>query len=195
MRILIIDFYDSFVYNLVHYFESLEVDTHVLKDAEINLESMEFLLSYQGIVLSPGPGLPTETHSMMQVLAYCAYRVPIFGVCLGMQGIGLAAGEHLVNLEKVRHGIPVRVNLVRDCPMFHGLPPTFEVGLYHSWGFVACAPENITAIDDQGVVMAISMMEQKWYGVQFHPESIMTDFGKKIVRNVTQQIFNIFTKT
>ncbi|NDB34658.1 MAG: aminodeoxychorismate/anthranilate synthase component II [Flavobacteriia bacterium] len=195
MRILIIDFYDSFVYNLVHYFESIGVEVEVLPDAEIDLNSLEFLLNYRGIVLSPGPGLPTETCSMMQVIFFCKSRVPIFGVCLGMQGIGISAGEQLVNLKHVRHGSSSTVKIVQDGYMLTGLPLTFDVGLYHSWGFTNSSHACITAIDDQGVVMAMEMHEEKWYGVQFHPESIMTVFGKEIVKNVVVHIFNIFTKT
>lgn len=190
VKILVIDFYDSFVYNLVHYLESMGCKVDVLSDHEIHVDTLHFLNLYNGIVLSPGPGLPQETSSMMEVISYCKSRIPILGVCLGMQGLGLAAKAQLVNLDRIRHGVHVNVEVIRDSILFKDLPGTFEVGLYHSWGFTAFRPELITAIDRHGIVMAIENEVEQWYGVQFHPESIMTSFGRTMLKNVVHNVFS-----
>ena len=103
MRILVVDFYDSFVFNLVHYFSSLGVTVDVLSDAQMEPNDLAFLSNYSGIVLSPGPGLPEETVSMMPIINHCVGRIPVFGVCLGMQGLGQSMGGTLVNMSEVRH--------------------------------------------------------------------------------------------
>lgn len=184
VRILIIDFYDSFVYNLVHYFESLEVDVQVIMDGEVSPENLDFLNEYSGVVLSPGPGLPHETRCMMAVIAYCQGTIPIFGVCLGMQGLGQHLGAKLNNLSAVRHGISKPLVLTRETWLFKDIKSPIVVGLYHSWGFTEIFEKYLVAKDDEGVVMAIASDEDKFLGVQFHPESVMTDAGLKIIENV-----------
>lgn len=190
MKILIIDFYDSFVYNLVDYFSSLGCEVIVKCDHDIDLDDLSFLDDYNGVVLSPGPGLPNETTSMMEVIRYCKRRIPLLGVCLGMQGLGLSIGEQLVNLDRIRHGIQDNVYVIRDAILFKGLPSSFDVGLYHSWGFNSFRTELITALDNYGVVMAVENEEEHWYGVQFHPESIMTSFGKTMIENAVRHVFS-----
>ncbi|MFM2038657.1 MAG: hypothetical protein RL432_1596 [Bacteroidota bacterium] len=194
VRILIIDFYDSFVYNLVHYFQSLGIEVKVLCDQDVPLGSLEFLQEYAGVVLSPGPGLPSETHSMMQVIAYCESSIPVFGVCLGMQGIGAYLGGTLSNLNSVRHGISLDVYRHREGALLNGITFPMEVGLYHSWSIVDLPEQYLVAKDAHGVTMAIESDSHLLYGVQFHPESIMTSQGKKIIQNMVDIFFNTFTK-
>ena len=189
MRILIIDFYDSFVYNLVHYFQSLGIEVAVLSDHDVPLGSLDFLREYAGVVLSPGPGLPSETHSMMHVIAYCQSSIPVLGVCLGMQGIGTYLGGTLFNLNSVRHGISVEVYRHREGTLLTGITFPMEVGLYHSWSIVDLPEEYLVAKDIHGVTMAIESDSHLLYGVQFHPESIMTCQGKKIIQNMVDIFF------
>jgi anthranilate synthase component 2 len=178
----------------VHYFQSLDIEVEVLRDDEINLNSLDFLCSYAGVVLSPGPGLPDETRSMMGVIAHCQSIIPVFGVCLGMQGIGAYLGGTLTNLNCVRHGISRKVNRYRGCTIFNDVTFPMEVGLYHSWTVLNVPKENIVATDEEGNLMAVACEERLLYGVQFHPESIMTSQGKKIIENISGIIFGIFIK-
>jgi anthranilate synthase component 2 len=194
VRILIIDFYDSFVYNLVHYFQSLGIEVAVLCDHDVPLGSLDFLQEYAGVVLSPGPGLPSETQSMMRVISYCQSSIPVLGVCLGMQGIGVYLGGTISNLNAVRHGISLEVYRHREGMLLTGITFPMEVGLYHSWSIVDLPDEYLVAKDSDGVTMAIESDSHLLYGVQFHPESIMTSQGKKIIENVGSIFFNIFTK-
>lgn len=189
MRVLVVDFYDSFVFNLVHYFESNGCDVHVISDAEIDINHLGFLNGFQGIILSPGPGLPQETHSMMSIISYCRGRIPVLGVCLGMQGLGLDLGGTLYNLNSIRHGVSQTVFKEKDGLLFGEIPNQFEVGLYHSWAVKDIKQECITAIDQEGVLMALENLDSKQFGVQFHPESVLTPIGMEIVRNVIFKIF------
>jgi anthranilate synthase component 2 len=190
MRILIIDFYDSFVFNLVHYFEELDAEVLVLSDNQMEMTQLGFLLNFNGIVLSPGPGLPEETRSMMGVLAFAKGKIPVFGVCLGMQGIAMALGGSLYNLKEVRHGI--QGNSIQREPnlLFKEMPAEIGVGRYHSWAVQNIPLKWISSVDENGMVMSIECPENKWYGVQFHPESILTPEGKQLIKNVCQLIFS-----
>lgn len=194
MRILIIDFYDSFVYNLVHYFSSSGFEVDVKRDDEINVESLEVLSTYAAIILSPGPGLPRETLCMMKVIDFCQPSIPVVGVCLGMQGIGEYLGGTLNNLNRVRHGISSKLKVHRECDLLNGLQIPIEVGLYHSWSVMDLANEYVVATDEDGILMVLACEERLLFGVQFHPESIMTPQGKKIIENVGDIIFDIFAK-
>lgn len=189
MRVLVVDFYDSFVFNLAHYFESHGCEVQVISDAEFDMNDLGFLNNFQGVILSPGPGLPQETRSMMAIISYCRCRIPVFGVCLGMQGVGIDLGGTLYNLNSIRHGVSRTVVKQKDGHLFGELPNQIEVGLYHSWAIKGIDPVLITAIDKEGVLMAIENQDTKQYGVQFHPESVMTSTGMEIVRNVISKIF------
>jgi anthranilate synthase component 2 len=189
MRILVIDFYDSFVFNLVHYFEEHMAEVVVLSDREIELSQLDFLLGFNGIVLSPGPGLPQETLSMMGVLSFVKGKVPVLGVCLGMQGIALALGGNLYNLNEVRHGFAVNLIQKPTSTIGKGINSNVKVGLYHSWAVENLREEWIGSVDEKGVVMSLECPEFKWYGVQFHPESVLTPDGKKMIKNVIEHIF------
>lgn len=189
MRVLVVDFYDSFVFNLVHYFEAQGCQVEVRSDHEIPNDTLNFLFDYNGIILSPGPGLPQETHSMQAIISFCKGRIPVFGVCLGMQGLGLDMGGTLYNLEDIRHGITCSLTCYRNDLLLQNLPHQFQVGLYHSWAVKGLDQSLISAVDENGVIMAVENHDTKQFGVQFHPESIMTPNGMEIVRNVISKIF------
>lgn len=185
MKILVLDNYDSFTYNLVQYIAEL---TGVLPDVFRNdAISLEAVAAYDAIVLSPGPGLPSEAGIMPALIQMYAATKPIFGVCLGLQAIGEAFGGQLYNLPKVYHGVatPIRVT-DRSDRIFHNVPEELIVGRYHSWAVEkAHLPADlvVTAEDTEGVVMALRHKTYDVCGVQFHPESIMTDYGKQMLKN------------
>ncbi|MFA8436099.1 MAG: aminodeoxychorismate/anthranilate synthase component II [Marinifilaceae bacterium] len=184
MRVAIIDNYDSFTYNLVHAVEQFCDELEVMRNDEVNLDSLE---NFDRIILSPGPGLPSEVKVLEQILNRFAGKLPIFGVCLGLQSIGEFFGAKLYNLDQVDHGIP-KNTIVTDSNeiLFQGIDREFDSGRYHSW---ALATENfpeclkVTATDDNGVIMAIRHRELDICGVQFHPESIMTPKGNQMMAN------------
>lgn len=185
MKILILDNYDSFTYNLVHYIEdypNCEVD--VFRNDEIKISDIE---KYDKIVLSPGPGLPKDAGILKAVVKEYAQKIPIFGVCLGMQAIVEVFGGSLENLDTVYHGVATKM-FVKDKSenIFKNIPSVFYAGRYHSWivsgkDFPKCV--KITAVDQDDSIMAISHKEYNVKGVQFHPESVLTEHGKKILRN------------
>lgn len=183
MRILIIDFYDSFVYNLADYLRSEGCDVEVVQDDQVPQDLSFFLSKFNGVVLSPGPGLPEETHSMMRVIRYCESSIPILGVCLGMQGIGIHLGGTLVNLSSVRHGVSIDLKVLKDSSLFNGLAIPIKVGLYHSWAVEYLPVEYLTACDEMGVAMALVAEDKLLTGVQFHPESVMTNGGQRMIFN------------
>ncbi|RNI30463.1 anthranilate synthase component II [Rufibacter latericius] len=186
MKILVLDNYDSFTYNLVQllrelgYAEQLEV----FRNDQITLEEVE---KYDVILLSPGPGVPSEAGIMPALLKKYAPTKRIMGVCLGHQAIAEAFGAELSNLKEVFHGVSSTMRVVNNNePMFKELPSTFNVARYHSWTVV---PESvpselkITAVDENGEVMALRHSQYDVCGVQFHPESILTDYGKDMLQN------------
>ncbi len=185
MRILLLDNYDSFTYNLYQYIqEVVTAQVDVIRNDQITLEE---IFSYDAIVLSPGPGLPKEAGIMPQLIRAYADKKPILGICLGHQAIGEAFGAQLINLDHVYHGIETPIHFTnRESPVFKGLPGSIRVGRYHSWVIKrnSLPPSiQITAVDDKGQVMAIQHESLPLVGLQFHPESIMTPAGKKILSN------------
>ena len=186
MKILILDNYDSFTYNLVQYIqEILEQKIDVFRNDEIDLDAIE---TYDFIILSPGPGLPKDAGIMPALIKRYAATKTILGVCLGHQAIGEAFGASLENLAHVFHGVETPVEVVaEDEPLFANMPTTFQAGRYHSW--VVAKQDlpselEITAVDEDGVIMAMRHKEFDVRGVQFHPESIMTEFGRKMLENI-----------
>jgi len=184
-KILVFDNYDSFTYNLVHYIQSERkhtVDT-VLND-KILLGDVE---SYDGIILSPGPGLPSESGLLKPLISRYGSSKRIFGVCLGLQAIAEVFGGRLINLNTVYHGIATPVTYREPGHyLFDGLPRTFEAGRYHSWAVdEKTLPDclNIEATDENGLIMSLSHTEFDLCGVQFHPESVLTPFGSSIISN------------
>jgi len=193
MRILVFDNYDSFTYNLVHLVQKIINDrVDVYRNDQIPLEKVK---EYDKIILSPGPGIPVEAGLLLPLIKEYASSKPILGVCLGHQAIGEAFGGKLVNLSTVFHGVatPVKVKskkLKVKNDLFENLPNELEVGRYHSWVVSKEKfPEEleITAEDDNGYIMGLQHKTYDVQGVQFHPESVLTPMGEKIMRNWLKQ--------
>lgn len=189
MRILVFDNYDSFTYNLVHLVEKItHIKVDVYRNDQIPLEKVK---DYDKIILSPGPGIPEEAGLLLPLIKEYAATKSILGVCLGHQAIGEAFGGTLTNLSTVFHGVatPIKVGGMKyevRSRLFEGLPDEIEVGRYHSWvvnkeGFPA--ELEITAEDETGMIMALQHKTFDVQGVQFHPESVLTPVGEKILRN------------
>lgn len=181
--VLVIDNYDSFVYNLVHYLEELECTVTVRRNDEITLEDVG---KYDKILLSPGPGIPDEAGLLKEIVKEYAPTKSILGVCLGQQAIGEVFGGKLINLESVYHGVANTVTTtVEDESLFAGLEKTFQVGRYHSWVVEKNLPACLeaTSFDENGQIMSLRHREFDVRGVQFHPESVLTPDGKQMIRN------------
>ncbi len=182
-KILVIDNYDSFTYNLVHYLEDLNCDVTVYRNDEFELEEVA---KFDKILLSPGPGIPNEAGLLKPVIEKYGPTKSIFGVCLGQQAIGEVYGGTLSNLDKVYHGVATNVKTVVDDELlFQGLPKEFEVGRYHSWVVDATLPDSLeaTSFDENGQLMSLRHKNYDVRGVQFHPESVLTPNGKKMLEN------------
>ena len=184
MKILVLDNYDSFTYNLVHAVRALgHTDITVARNDQITLEEVE---KYDKIILSPGPGIPAEAGILLPLIKEYASSKSILGVCLGMQAIGEAFGGKLSNLKEVYHGVSTPIKVNPEETLFNGLPDQIEVGRYHSW---IVSQENlpeslqVTAEDEKGHIMALAHKTQDVRGVQFHPESVLTPQGEKMIEN------------
>ncbi len=186
-KLLILDNYDSFTYNLVHLVEKIGgVDFHVRRNDKISLAAVA---EYDKILLSPGPGLPKDAGIMPELLRKYSESKSILGVCLGLQAIGEAFGAKLKNLETVYHGIATPVQIIERDSLFKDCPNNFTAGRYHSW-----VVENnglpkdlrVTAVDEQQNIMALSHITLDIKGVQFHPESILSEYGEIVMRNWLQ---------
>lgn len=186
-KILVIDNYDSFTYNLVHYLEDLNCEVTVKRNDKLSLEDVE---PFDKIVLSPGPGIPDEAGLLKQIIETYAPTKSILGVCLGQQAIGEVFGGTLENLDNVYHGVATNVTVsVDDETLFKGLDKTFEVGRYHSWVVNATLPNVLeaTSFDENGQIMSLRHKTYDVKGVQYHPESVLTPDGKKILENWVNQ--------
>ena len=182
-RIVIVDNYDSFTYNLAHLLRELGAECSVVRNDKFKLAELE---PFDKIVLSPGPGIPEEAGLLLDVIRTYAGRKPILGVCLGHQAIGQVFGSQLVNLATVYHGVATPCHLLGGDYLFDGLPETVTVGRYHSWvvdGDTIPDCLEITARSDEGQVMALRHRQHDIRGIQFHPESILTPDGKTMLRN------------
>ena len=183
-KILVIDNYDSFTYNLVHYLQDLNCEVTVYRNDEFDIEEIK---NFDKILLSPGPGIPNEAGLLKELIKTYASTKSILGVCLGQQAIGEVFGGSLINLDKVYHGVATKIDItIDDENLFEGLPKEIEVGRYHSW---VVNPENfpkvleITSTDENGQIMSLRHKTFDVRGVQFHPESVLTPDGKKILEN------------
>lgn len=183
MKVLVIDNYDSFTYNLVHYLEDLNCQVTVVRNDKLVLEDVE---PFNKIVLSPGPGIPDEAGLLKPIIKRYAATKSILGVCLGQQAIGEVFGGSLINLENVYHGVATPVTIcVDDEILFKGLGQEIEVGRYHSWVVNANLPDCLeaTSFDTNGQVMSLRHKVYDVRGVQYHPESVLTPQGKQILKN------------
>ena len=183
MRIVIIDNYDSFTYNLAHLVKSLGAEVTVLRNDRFALDE---LAAFDKIILSPGPGIPSEAGQLLDVIRTYAGRKPMLGVCLGHQAIGEVFGARLENLSDVFHGVATEGVQFGVDPIFRGLPERIVMGRYHSWvvsreSFPDCL--EITAVSDEGRIMALRHREFDIHGIQFHPESVLTPDGAVLLRN------------
>ncbi|MBI4648468.1 MAG: aminodeoxychorismate/anthranilate synthase component II [Bacteroidia bacterium] len=184
MKILIIDNFDSFTYNLFHIIEQYADETTVIRNDKVDIEKISF---YDKILFSPGPGLPSEYPVMGRIIQMYANIKPILGICLGHQAIASYYGGGLKNMDEVNHGIE-KYTIINDVtePLFRDIPVKFLSGRYHSWVVDSlCFPDclKITAIDTEGLIMAIGHRQFNIKGLQFHPESVMTPVGNKIIAN------------
>ena len=184
MRILVIDNYDSFVYNLVHYLEELDCEVVVRRNDKFNMEEVG---EFDKVLLSPGPGIPDEAGDLKLLIENYAGKIPILGVCLGQQAIGEVFGGSISNLNEVFHGVATLANIVVDDePLFKGMEKEIEVGRYHSWVVnTADLPDvlEITSLDENGQIMSLRHRELDIRAVQFHPESVLTPQGKQMMKN------------
>ena len=183
MKILVIDNYDSFTYNLVHSLKKFADDITVVRNDGIALEEVN---NYDKILLSPGPGIPDEANLLKPIIEKYAPTKSIFGVCLGQQAIGEVFGGKLLNTQEVFHGVESTIEVIKDEVLFHNLPKKLEVGRYHSW---VVSNEDfpvdleITAVGPKGEIMALRHKMYDVRGVQFHPESILTPLGDEMIKN------------
>lgn len=184
-KILVVDNYDSFTYNLVHYIKDVTGEMpDIFRNDKITAQEA---LKYDKILLSPGPGIPDEAGNLKDIIKICAPKCSILGVCLGLQAIGEVFGGTLFNLNKVYHGVSSLMTLtnVEDI-LFKGVPKTFQAARYHSW---MVSNENlpkellVTATDEEGKIMAFKHEKYDVHGVQFHPESILTEHGHLMIEN------------
>ena len=182
MNVIVIDNYDSFTYNLVHYLEELSCRVTVKRNDEVNIEDIR---KFDKVVLSPGPGIPSEAGLSKEIILRYFKSKSILGVCLGHQAIAEVFGGELLNLKKVFHGVATDINIVKSDPIFLGLPNTLKVGRYHSWVVKEPVPSDleVIAIDENGQIMALKHKKYSVWGVQFHPESILTEHGKSLLKN------------
>lgn len=177
-----IDNYDSFTYNLVHYLEELNCQVIVHRNDQLALEDVE---PFDEIVLSPGPGIPDEAGLLKEIIKSYGPTKRIFGVCLGLQAIGEVYGGKLINLDTVYHGVATSIEITENDYIFNGLPQEIQVGRYHSWVVHPDLSEHLkaTSFDRSGQVMSLRHRSYDIRAVQFHPESVLTPHGKTILKN------------
>lgn len=184
MKILLLDNYDSFTYNLLHYLEKIDtVEVFVALNDEVDLSSIKY---FDALVLSPGPGLPSEAGRLMDVIEIGINEdKPIFGVCLGMQALASHFGVDLYNQIQVKHGVAEKCLITQHSSIFRDIPSQINVGLYHSWAVNSELNDQLIplAFSENDVLMAMQHRSKRIFAVQFHPESILTEFGNKMIEN------------
>ncbi|NNL15653.1 MAG: aminodeoxychorismate/anthranilate synthase component II [Flavobacteriaceae bacterium] len=183
IKVLVIDNYDSFTFNLVHYLEDLNCEVTVVRNDKLKLDDVR---PFDKILLSPGPGIPDEAGLLKPIIKEYGATKSILGVCLGQQAIGEVFGGKLINLDEVYHGVATKIKItVDDESLFQGMNDKIEVGRYHSWVVDPDLPEDLeaTSFDENGQVMSLRHRTYDVKGVQFHPESVLTPRGKEILKN------------
>lgn len=181
-NVFVIDNYDSFTYNLVHYLEELDCEVTVKRNDQFELDELE---DYPLLLLSPGPGIPDESGLLKAAIERYAPSKKILGICLGQQAIGEVFGASLINLDKVYHGIATPVKVIKEDVLFKDLPDVFDIGRYHSWVVATPLPDALiaTSVDEEGQLMSLRHKTYDVCAVQYHPESVLTPHGKKILDN------------
>lgn len=183
MKTVIIDNYDSFTYNLSHLLKELGAEVMVVRNDKFKMEDLE---SFDKIILSPGPGIPSEAGQLLDVICTYAGKKPILGVCLGHQAIGEVFGARLENLKDVYHGVQTEGTQLGNDYIFRGLPERVMMGRYHSWVVARDSMSDVlevTAMSDDGEIMALRHRQYDIHGIQFHPESVLTPEGHTIINN------------
>lgn len=183
MKTVIIDNYDSFTYNLSHLLKELGAEVTVVRNDKFKMEDLE---SFDKIILSPGPGIPSEAGQLLDVIRTYAGKKPILGVCLGHQAIGEVFGARLENLKDVYHGVQTEGTQLGNDYIFRGLPERVMMGRYHSWVVARDSMSDVlevTAMSDDGEIMALRHRQYDIHGIQFHPESVLTPEGHTIINN------------
>jgi para-aminobenzoate synthetase component II len=183
-KILLVDNNDSFTFNIVELIRSIKGEKPVI--GKSSLFKIKELQNFQSIIFSPGPGLPSDFPAMNKILAQVSGLVPILGICLGHQAICEFYGLELINLNEVVHGQSKKIRITGNSILFRGLPSSFNVGLYHSWVAKNNFDNNnlnITSVSDDGHIMSVENPLEKVWGVQFHPESYITNYGKELIAN------------
>lgn len=183
MKIVIIDNYDSFTYNLSHLVKELGAEVTVYRNDQFEMSQLE---AFDKIILSPGPGIPSEAGLLLDVIKAYAGKKPILGVCLGHQAIGESFDGKLTNIGEVMHGVATPCHITVDDYLFEGLPQDIEIGRYHSWvvdtkDFPECL--EVTSVSDEGFIMSLRHKTYDIRGIQYHPESVLTPDGKTIIGN------------
>ncbi len=187
MKVLLVDNYDSFTYNLKQLLDELTVDVDVIRNDQIDFKTLE---QYNGIILSPGPGVPERAGDLKKVIQETIQTKPILGICLGMQAIGEVLGCELALMDRPIHGRATKVTHSNN-EIFEGLPAELNVGRYHSWIINKETLNDrleIISTDDQARIMGIKAREYPTYGLQFHPESLLTEYGKEMISNFINQM-------
>jgi len=184
-RILIIDNYDSFVYNIVHYLNLLGCETTVVRNDQFELD---LITSFDRVVLSPGPGIPEEAGKLLEAIAFIKRLnnpIPTLGVCLGHQAIAESFGAQLTNLDQVYHGLSSAITIDTDSLLYKDLETPLVVGRYHSWvvSDLENLPLEVTARDENGTIMSFQHNKLPFTGVQYHPESVLTPKGLELIKN------------
>ncbi|WP_223584437.1 anthranilate synthase component II [Sphingobacterium sp. GVS05A] len=183
-KIVVIDNYDSFTYNLVHLLQELGQDYVVLRNDKFKLEELE---AFDKILLSPGPGIPEEAGLLLDVIRTYAPHKSILGICLGQQAIAEVFGGTLFNMEKPLHGVATNIIVTDESEkLFQDFPKDSKIGRYHSWAVnkeTLPSTLKVTAVDENGIIMALTHTEYDVRGMQFHPESVLTTNGKKLIEN------------
>lgn len=188
MKVLLLDNFDSFTYNIAHYLEALGAELTIVDNRSVVLSQ---ITSFDALVLSPGPGLPKESGKLLLAID-CAVTsgIPILGICLGMQAIAVFFGGSLYNQQRVKHGVSEEINVVADSVLFEGCPTHFKVGLYHSWAVDLMNAIGLkeTAFSENSICMACEHDRLPVFGVQFHPESVLSEHGMLLFQNFLNHV-------
>lgn len=187
LKLLLIDFYDSFTYNIVHYLKKIDSEVEVVFYDKIDLNSID---QFDGIVLSPGPGLPEEKKDLFNIISEIkSKRIPILGICLGFQAIAQYSGLRLKNKKRVKHGVSIQLTKIcNNTMLLKGIMNGNFVGLYNSWGVLPDHSKKITSYSIDGDPMSFECIESRMFGVQFHPESVLTFNGIQVFKNFIEFI-------